>query len=130
MGHYRKIDSRMWNDEKFLDLSYEAQNAFIYLLTHPSMTSLGAMRATIDGLGAERHRPPEAFRKAFEEVVEKGMVQYDDKVCFMCLPNFLNYNGPETTNVVIAWKKCFDLIPECELKVALLERAMKIVQEK
>lgn len=47
MARYRKIDSRIWNDAKFRELSDNGKLVFLMLLTHPSMTSLGAMRATV-----------------------------------------------------------------------------------
>ena len=46
MSHHRKIDVRIWNDQKFLSLSERGKLAFLMLLTHPMMTALGAMRGT------------------------------------------------------------------------------------
>jgi hypothetical protein len=53
MARYRKIDPRIWNDQKFRELSDDAKIVFFLLLTHPHMTALGAMRATVAGLAAE-----------------------------------------------------------------------------
>ena len=53
MSRYRKIDPRIWNDKKFRSLSDRAKLLFFMLLTHPSMTALGAMRATLPGLASE-----------------------------------------------------------------------------
>ena len=47
MGKYRKVDPKIWNDEKFRELSDSAKLLFLFLLTHPHMTPLGAMRATV-----------------------------------------------------------------------------------
>ena len=59
------MDPRIWNDAKFRDLSDNAKLVFFMLLTHPNMTALGAMRATVAGLAEEMGWEPEAFREAF-----------------------------------------------------------------
>ena len=67
MAIYRKIDTRIWNDAKFNALSPNGKLAFLFILTNPNMTALGAMRATIEGLSAELRIPAEAFREVFGE---------------------------------------------------------------
>lgn len=134
MARYRKIDTRIWNDERFGRLSDDAKLVFLFLLTHPHMTSLGAMRATAPGLAAELNWLVERFQKAFGELVktqansegqsdDHTLVEFDDRACFIGLPNFLKYNGPESPNVVTSWAKSIDLLPECSLKKNLLKRA-------
>ena len=119
MAHYRKIDPRMWNDEKFRTLSTEGKLAFVLLLTHPHMTALGAMRATIPGLAAELGG--KGFAEAFREVFAKGLAKHDEKASCVYLPRFLKYNKPESPNVVKAWAHSIDLIPECSLKGQLIQ---------
>lgn len=134
MARYRKIDIRIWNDERFGRLSDDAKLVFLFLLTHPHMTSLGAMRATLPGLAAELGWITERFQKAFNELVttrsadqgspdDHALVEFDDRACFIGLPNFLKYNGPENPNVVTSWAKSIDLLPECPLKTKVLKRA-------
>ncbi len=122
MGRYRKIDTRIWNDAKFRAMSDRAKLAFFFLLTHPHMTSLGAMRATVPGLAMEMGWPEKAFREAFREALAKGMAKHDEVACFVCLPNFIRYNPPESPNVVKSWLACVDLLPECDSKVQLLQQ--------
>lgn len=121
MGRYRKIDTRIWNDAKFCGMSDRGKLAFFFLLTHPHMTSLGAMRATIPGLANEIGWTEKAFREAFTEALSKGMAKHDERACFVCLPNFIRYNPPESPNVVKSWLSCVDLLPECNHKVQLLQ---------
>ncbi|MGM3047357.1 hypothetical protein ACS2TR_26935, partial [Bacillus cereus group sp. BC303] len=52
-----------------------------------------------------------------------GMAEHDQKACLIALPNFLRYNPPESPNVVKAWVSALDLLPECDLKTAVLQRA-------
>ena len=67
MAIYRKIDTRIWNDAKFNALSPNGKLAFLFILTNPNMTALGAMRATVEGLSAELRIPAEAFLEVFGE---------------------------------------------------------------
>lgn len=115
MSHYRKIDTRIWNDEKFRSLSDLGKLAFLFLLTHPHMTMIGAMRASLPGLAAEIGWSPEAFEEAFHEASAKGMAEHDERASLIWLPRFLKYNPPESPNVVKSWVRALDLLPECPL---------------
>lgn len=122
MSKYRKVDVRIWNDEKFRSLSASGKLIFLFIMTHPGMTALGAMRATLPGLEAELGTLPEGFGIPFQELVGKGLVEHDSAACFVGMPNFLKYNGPENPNVVKSWMSALDLIPECALKDRVLWR--------
>ena len=121
MSRYRVVDVNFWNDAKVRLLSQLAKLVLLFIMTHPSMTMLGAMRATMQGLAAELDVEIEAFRKAFEEVLSIGVMRYDERAAFVWLPNFLKYNKPQSPNVVRAWPDAFDLLPECGLKYQLLQ---------
>jgi hypothetical protein len=123
MARYRKIDPRIWNDEKFASLSHEGQRAFLFILTHPSMTSLGAFRATKEGIEAELGIDTKGFAKPFQELLSKGLIKYDESRFLVFAPNFLKYNQPENPNVVKGWAGCLDLLPECPLLAEVLQRA-------
>jgi hypothetical protein len=122
VAKYRKVDPRIWNDEKFRSLTERGKLVFFFLLTHPHMTALGAMRATIQGLGAEYGVAEKAFREAFKEVLREGMVEVDEKASLMVLPKFIFYNRPESPNVLKAWGEAVELLPECDLRTAHLRR--------
>lgn len=115
MSRYRKVDPRIWNDAKFRALSDQGKLGFFFLLTHPHMTGLGAMRATLPGLAAEIGWSEKAYREAFADALSKGMVENDEKAALIWLPKFLKYNPPESPNVVKAWPKWLDFLPECPL---------------
>jgi hypothetical protein len=122
MARFRKVDCRIWNDARFNALSERGKLVFLFLLTHPGMTMVGAMRATEAGLAAELGIPIEGFAEAFREVLSKGIAKHDPKASFLWLPNFTKYNRPESPNVVKAWPDAFDLVPECGLKYQLFEK--------
>ncbi len=115
MARYRKVDPRIWNDAKFRSLSDSAKLIFFFLLTHPHMTAIGAMRSSVPGLAAEIGWPAEAFAEAFREVTRKGMSEHDEKASLIWLPNFVRYNPPESPNVVKAWASALEMLPECSL---------------
>ncbi|MDQ0590993.1 hypothetical protein [Variovorax paradoxus] len=128
MSRYRKIDQRIWNDEKFRSLDDSAKLLFFCLLTHPSMTMLGGMRSTVAGLAEELGWSVEAFREAFQQVLQKGMAEHDQKAHLIALPNFLVYNRPESPNVVKSWGSALDLLPECALKTRVVARCKAFVE--
>jgi hypothetical protein len=123
MSRFRKIDPRIWNDEKFRRLSDPAKLVMFLLVTHPNMTSLGAMRATPAGLAEELGWTTKVFGQAFAEVLASGMAEHDAVAHLIALPNFIRYNAPQSPNVVRAWAGAVDLLPECGLKVTTLLRA-------
>lgn len=123
MARYRKIDPRVWNDAIFRSFSDNAKLLFFFLLTHPNMTALGAMRASLPGLAAELGWSEGSLREAFGEALSKGRVKVDEKASCLMIPNFLKYNLPESPNVVKAWQGALDLIPECDLKTQVIEIA-------
>jgi hypothetical protein len=123
---YRKIDTRIWNDEAFRKLTDDGKLAFIFLLTHPAMTSLGAMRGTVPGLAAELKWTEKRLRAATEQM---RMVRIDEVNCMLWLPNFLKYNQPESPNVVKHWLHAAEALPECEMKVQVLARAQESLKQ-
>lgn len=127
MARYRKIDPRIWNDEKFRTMSHEGQRLFLFVLTHPSLTMIGAMRATQSGLSEELGLDAKAFREAFGEALSNGMLKYDEKAFLLWLPNFLKYNAPESPNVVKSWGSALDLLPECDLRKEVLSSAKAFI---
>jgi len=122
MARYRKIETRIWNDEKFRAFSDDAKLLFFFLLTHPHLTALGAMRVSLGGLAGELSWAEGKFRKAWAEIIAKEVVEYDKKSLFLSLPNFLKYNIPESPNVVKSWAQSLDYLPECPLKKLLIQR--------
>ena len=134
VGRYRKVETRIWNDERFRKLSDSGKFLFLFILTHPNLTSLGAMRATIPGLSAElgwqEARCDEAFAELVLESHGRSLVEIDKHASFVGLPNFLKYNAPENPNVVKSWSSSLELLPECPLKTKLMEHAHACLKDR
>jgi hypothetical protein len=131
MARYRKIDPRIWNDEKFRRFSDDGKLGFLFVLTHPAMTAVGAMRGTEAGLAAELGWTLERTADAMSGAIAEGMLDVDREASFVGVRNFLRYNEPEGPNSVAkAWIEALDLIPECDGKRRLISRCRAYLDER
>lgn len=105
---YRKVHCTIWNEERFASMSNNAKLAYFYILTHPNMTALGAMRGTASGIATELGMS----NSPVNELLSKNLVHYDQFSSCLYVPEFIEWQAPESTNVVKAWAKSFDLIPD------------------
>lgn len=119
---YRKVSTAFWNDEKVRTFDDDGRLAFLYLLTTPTMTSVGAMRSTLAGLAAELGWPPRRLEKALARAIEHGMVEVNAAAAWIALPKFQRHNAPESPNVAKAWAAAIGTLPECSERQALIER--------
>ncbi len=119
-ARYRKIEVRMWGDEKFRELTPIppcGQGLWVFLLTGPHTGPIpGLFRSGRAAMAEELGWDIEAFDKAFGEAFRQGMVKADWKAKVVWVPNALKCNRPESPNVVTSWGAEWDLIPECDLK--------------
>lgn len=127
MARYTKVERRIWNDEKFMALSDLGKLVFFFLMTHPQQTAIGAFRASVPGLACEIGWSIGAFDRFLSELTEKGMVKVDKRACLLVLPNFIKHNPPENPNVIIAWSKSLELLPECGLLCEVVESIRQFV---
>lgn len=120
MATYAKVDVRIWNDKKVRKLTPIppcGQGVWIRLLTSEHRTTLpGVLCVGEAALAEELGWSLEAFREAFREAQNLGMVKADWKARFVWIPNACEYNRPESPNVVKSWRIPWDEAPECELK--------------
>lgn len=119
-GRYSKVSRRVWTDEKFRTLSApppNAQTLWFRLLTGPELTNIpGAFAAWPAGMAQALGWPEKAFREAFGEVFAKGMAKADWEAGFVWVPKAIEYNRPESPNVVKSWRVAWAELPECPLK--------------
>ncbi|MFM0663299.1 conserved phage C-terminal domain-containing protein [Paraburkholderia sediminicola] len=117
---YRKIEVRMWGDEKFRALSPmppSGQSLWFYLLTGPHTNTIpGLFRSGRAAMAEELDWEHEAFDEAFREVFQQGMAKADWKAKVVWVPKVINCNPPANPNVVTSWRHAWGLLPECELK--------------
>ena len=116
MSRYRALHCLMWNDDKFPFASDDCQLVFFHLLTTPLSTPFGCYKASLEALAAEKRWPLERYQKAFMEAFHAGFAKYDERHQVILLPHFLKYNPPNNPNVLKAWRKIYDELPDCPLK--------------
>lgn len=127
---YRKVCTLIWCDGNFMQLKDDAKLLFLCLLTHPHQTALGGFRSTTNAIAAEFKWTLPKCRRAFTELAGAKMVEYCDNDSFISLPNFLKFNPPDNPNVVLSWGRWMGMIPECDGKNRLIERARRVVESR
>ncbi|WP_207000686.1 hypothetical protein [Trinickia mobilis] len=119
-ARFRKIEVRMWGDEKFCKLTPIppcGQGLWVYLLTGPHTGPIpGIFRIGRAAMAEELNWDIEAFDEAFREAFQQGIVKADWKAKVVWIPNAVACNRPESPNVVTSWGSEWELIPECDLK--------------
>lgn len=118
----------MWGDDRFSRLSKpqpNGQTLWIYLLTGPHTTTLPtAFVAGEAGLAEALSWSLPAFRKAFNEVLAEGLIEADMRNRLVFIPKAVRHNPPQSPNVVIAWRKAFDELPDCVLKQRIFDHTL------
>ena len=124
MARYKKIDVRIWNDAKFNALSSDARLIFLFMLTSPQTTMVGAV--PVDKHTVSRILKFDEIRYGigYKQLSEYGMLEYDEAGIFW-IKNFLKYNPPENPKVVISWSSLLDLFPECPLLIKIAKSVLK-----
>jgi hypothetical protein len=130
MSKYRKVSVRIWNDKEFMDLPDDAKLVFLFVLTHPQMTAVGGLRATLAGLANELRWQYQRFYRAFYQTSDVLSVRCDEENNLIVLMNFIEHNPPENQSTAKAYAGAFDLLPDCELKTELGKKVQDILLKK
>ena len=123
MSRYRKIDPRIWNDEKFSSFSVIQKMAWFGLLTHPAMTPLGAgifssqlMDSLLGYYGdcicpvcLEESNNMGSSEPILEGFKEGSLVLRDNDL--IIVKNFLLYNRPGSPNQLNGWIESCEELP-------------------
>ncbi|HJY46672.1 MAG TPA: hypothetical protein VJ301_18810, partial [Propionibacteriaceae bacterium] len=95
---FRRIDPRIWHDDKFPRLTRDGRLLFFHLLTSPRSNALGcyvqgrADMAEYCGFSAI------GITKALGELMDLGLVQYHSTLRLVFLPHFFRYNPIQNEN--------------------------------
>lgn len=112
---YQKIESKIWNDEKFIKLKPMEQRLFFYILTSPHGNIVG-LYVLKEGYACEDLKClPKDFRKGLGILLESKLIEYDHRVCVVWIKNFLKHNPITNPNQVIAAKKILSELPKTPL---------------
>lgn len=111
---YRKIDPRIWHDEKFAQLSPEEKLIAIYCLTGPQSNRIGIFPMSLAAGAENTGTLPETFRERFGNVCETLNWTFDAACRVLYLPTWWRYQRPDNPNVFAACLDDADDVPECQ----------------
>lgn len=128
-GRYSKVSRRMWDDERFGELSAakpNGQTLWQRLLTGPELGCVPGLFAAREGGLADALRwPVAALRKCWKEIEDSQMAEADWRAGLVWVPNGIVHNAPQSTNVILGWRLALRELPECSLK----HRALQGIRE-
>lgn len=133
MGRYRNIGVSTYNEGWFLRLSRPApcaQYAYLYLTTGPATCIIPGIVYNLGPAGlAEMMRwPLEGFLEAFREGQEQGIFEADFEARLIFISRALEYNKPQSPNVVKGWEHTWSEIPICPLKNVIWQRLKELME--
>jgi hypothetical protein len=114
MRDYGKVYSSFWSSQTIRDMSEDARNLALYLLTCPHGTIAGVFRLP-DGYACEDLQwPAERVQKGFVELFRKGFANRCETTKWVFIREHLDWNKPENPNQWKAARKIADQVPaEC-----------------
>lgn len=110
-ARFRKIDPRIWTDEKFRQLKAEEQRIALYILTAQS-NRIGLFSFSAGKAREDLDMSPQTFRKGFQKVCQTLNWEWDADARVLYLPTWWRYNQPENGNNVIGNLKDLDDLPK------------------
>lgn len=130
---YRRVSTRMHNDERFQNLSRpkpNGQSLWTYLIHGPRTVLIpGLLPISLATIADDFHWSLAATKKMWEEIACQGMARADRDGPLIWLPNALKHNPPQSPNVVRSWRRSYDdEIPPCALKVEAGRRVEVFLQ--
>jgi hypothetical protein len=113
-ARFRKIDPRIWTDEKFRKLTGEEQRIALYILTAQT-NRIGLFSFSPGKACEDLGTLPPTFRKGFGKVCQTLRWEWDPEARVLYLPTWWRYNQPENANNVIGNLKDLGDLPETPL---------------
>jgi hypothetical protein len=138
MARYRKIDPRIWNDEKFVAFDPLEKLVWFALLTHPLMTPMGAgviypgvlddiLGNTREGCFRCQHPCTQHTAETYLETFRERSLIYRDHGLII-VKNYLLYNLPDNPNQLLSWIGACEELPRSERFCDLLDHLQDALQ--
>jgi len=112
MSQYRKIVSKIWNDEKFRSLSHDGQLFYLYLLTSPHSTAWGAYIIDDLYIQADLKMDADTIEKCWQEILTLGLAIRCQITRVVCFPNWYKYNLPTNEKSALACIRGLSAMPK------------------
>ena len=116
MGHFRKIDPRIWNDENFRTLSRDEMLIAFYVLTAQS-NRIGFFNFSPAKAAEDLGMKLESFAEALPKLCRSLKWSWDKASRTIYIPTWWKYNLPLNPNVLSACLKDIDSLPQSPLAI-------------
>lgn len=114
---YRKIDPRMWDDERFATLSQPTKLVWLLILTGPHTTPLpGLSNVGVAALAESSRYDGDTVSRGLVELSRAGMVEFNPTCRVLRVPNAPKYNPCSNPKVLKGWFSLFKSVPDCAEK--------------
>ena len=132
---YRLVHMSLWTDQKFRYLSPmkpSGQSLWIYLLIadREKCTIPGVIFAGIGTISDALSWGPRAVTRHLRELINQGMIIFDEESRVIFLPNAVKYNPPPNPSVVQGWGKSWSSIPEGPFRNRIHDTLLEAVRAK
>lgn len=129
MARYRKVETRIWTDERVSQLSPDGRYIWLYCLTATDSNMIGLYpfrrMVGIEDTGLT----PDRFDAAFSEVTDSGLATYDPESKLLYIPGFLKVNPPQSRNHAKGMASAILEIPRTILFAQLYEKIEQLATE-
>lgn len=120
---YRKIEPRMWDDERFAVLTKDAKLTWLCVLTGPHTTPLpGLSVCGIATLSESMRDGFDTVSEAVKELSGAGLLRFNPTTRVMQVPNAPKYNPCANQRVLKGWFSAWRNVPDCAEKYDHVER--------
>lgn len=109
MAEYGKVYKKIWNNERFRQLSEKAKYLFLYLITSPHTNTLGLFRLPLSYISSDVDWQTKTVLKYLGELKSASFLLWDTKSCLVCIPSWLEHNPIISENHL---KKCLAELSE------------------
>lgn len=128
LGRYSVTQRRIHADEKWCALSWDARAIWHNAYTLPGITQIGCLHESKLGLREKIRCPEERFGEPFKELLERGLLEMDERAHLIAFPKYIVYNPPANGNVIIGWSDTLVELPECDLLRRQLARVYRYLK--
>lgn len=116
---YRKIETSIWSDSKFVELSATARYAYQYLMTSPHGNLAGCYECSVGLLARDTGLSREDVEAALAEISDKGMIAIDEATNEILVRKFGKHQWSKSDRLVKALRRDIDEVASDALRSEL-----------
>lgn len=112
---YQRIESSIWFDEKFVQLSEGEQRMWLYILTCPHGNLIGLFPLPIGYMGSDLKLSDQEAKRRLKVLTDKELCSYDEQTNLIFIHNFLEYNPITNPKQIQSARKILAQLPKSYL---------------